>query len=245
MYIFLGHHNGANTWCKNHPFLHQTWCKLWCKNLGFCTKMVQKHGAICTSFCTTFCTILGCKQSFCTIFGGSRVRGQRPLSFDPPKPPHFNPLILRGLCPLRIVWGAFWDRGCFLDRLMGRVGRHVSSEKCLIQSKGVWHTQKKIRKFNPEIGPKNSHCTSAGPFGWQTHESHDPELSLKTLTLRLLNALNSEDRGLKVRFSLAMIVFETFELILCQMRSTQGKNAPSNPYPHYLVRLATSRNLLK
>ena len=60
-------------------------------------------------------------------------------------------------------------------------------------------------------------------------------------TLRLLNALNSEGRGLKVRFSLAMIVFETFELILCQMLSSQRKNAPSNPYPHYLVRLATSR----
>ena len=65
--------------------------------------------------------------------------------------------------------------------------------------------------------------------------------SITTLSLRLLNALNSEDRGLKVRFSLAMIVFETFELILCQMLSSQGKNAPSNPYPHYLVRLATSR----
>ena len=61
-------------------------------------------------------------------------------------------------------------------------------------------------------------------------------------TLRLLNELNSEDRGLKVRFSLATIVFETFELILCQMLSSQGKNAPSNPYPHYLVRLATSRD---
>ena len=60
-------------------------------------------------------------------------------------------------------------------------------------------------------------------------------------TLRLLNALNSEDRGLKVRFSLATIAFETFELILCQMLSSQGKNAPSNPYPHYLVRLAASR----
>ena len=69
--------------------------------------------------------------------------------------------------------------------------------------------------------------------------------SLKALTLRLLNALNSEDRGLKVRFSLATIAFETFELILCQMLSSQVKNAPSNPYPHYLVRLATSRNLLK
>ena len=63
----------------------------------------------------------------------------------------------------------------------------------------------------------------------------------KRSPLRLLNALNSEDRGLKVRFSLATIVFETFELILCQMLSSQGKNAPSDPYPHYLVRLATSR----
>ena len=59
--------------------------------------------------------------------------------------------------------------------------------------------------------------------------------------MRLLNALKSEDRGLKVRFSLAMIVFETFELILCQMLSSQGKNAPSNPYPHFLVHVATSR----
>ena len=62
-----------------------------------------------------------------------------------------------------------------------------------------------------------------------------------THTLRLLNALNSEDRGLKVRFSLARIVLETFKLIqMSQMLSSQGKNAPSDPYPHYLVRLATS-----
>ena len=39
----------------------------------------------------------------------------------------------------------------------------------------------------------------------------------------------SEDKGLKVRFSIATIVFETFGLILCQMLSSQGKNAPSNP----------------
>ena len=64
---------------------------------------------------------------------------------------------------------------------------------------------------------------------------------LRGRTLRLLNALNSEDRGLKVRFSLATIAFETFELILGQMLSSQGKNAPSNPYPHYLVRFAASR----
>ena len=51
-----------------------------------------------------------------------------------------------------------------------------------------------------------------------------------------------------MRFSLATIAFETFELILCQMLSSQGKNAPSNPYrtyPHYLVRLATSREVAK
>ena len=35
----------------------------------------------------------------------------------------------------------------------------------------------------------------------------------------MLNALNSEDRGLKVRFSLATIAFETFELTLRQMLS--------------------------
>ena len=29
---------------------------------------------------------------------------------------------------------------------------------------------------------------------------------------------------------------------MSQILSSQGKNAPSNPYPHYLVRLATSRN---
>ena len=47
--------------------------------------------------------------------------------------------------------------------------------------------------------------------------------------MRLLNALNSEDRGLKVRSSLATIVFETFELILCQMLSSQGKKRTFKP----------------
>ena len=58
--------------------------------------------------------------------------------------------------------------------------------------------------------------------------------------LRLLNALNSEDRGLKVRFSLATIAFDRESAQMSQMLSSQGKNAPSNPYPHYLVPLATS-----
>ena len=70
--------------------------------------------------------------------------------------------------------------------------------------------------------------------------SHHPHI-FPLEPLRLLNALNSEDRGLKVHFSLATMLFETFELILCQMLSSQGKNAPSNPCPHYLVRLAASR----
>ena len=60
-------------------------------------------------------------------------------------------------------------------------------------------------------------------------------------SLRLLNALNSEDRGLKVRFSLATIAFDRESAQMSQMLSSQGKNAPSNPYPHYLVRLAASR----
>ena len=60
-------------------------------------------------------------------------------------------------------------------------------------------------------------------------------------SLRLLNALNSEDRGLKVRFSLAMIAFDRESAQMSQILSSQGKNAPSNPYPHYLVRLAASR----
>ena len=41
-----------------------------------------------------------------------------------------------------------------------------------------------------------------------------------------------------------MIAFETFELILCQLLSSQGKNAPSNPYPHYLVRLGNLKVLV-
>ena len=50
------------------------------------------------------------------------------------------------------------------------------------------------------------------------------------LTLRLLNALNSEDRGLKVRFSLATIAFETFELIFClKCYRRQGKTHLKTP----------------
>ena len=57
----------------------------------------------------------------------------------------------------------------------------------------------------------------------------------------MLNALKSEDRGLKVRFSLATIAFDRESAQMSQILSSQGKNAPSNLYPHYLVRLAASR----
>ena len=63
----------------------------------------------------------------------------------------------------------------------------------------------------------------------------------KRRSMRLLNALNSEDRGVKVRFSLATIAFDRESAQMSQILSSQGKNAPSDPYPHYLVRLATSR----
>ena len=42
--------------------------------------------------------------------------------------------------------------------------------------------------------------------------------------LRLLNALNSEDRGLKVRFSLATIAFDRESAQMSRMLSSQGKN---------------------
>ena len=81
----------------------------------------------------------------------------------------------------------------------------------------------------------------------RTGESQDSKRTIQNRpildpeTLRLLNALNSEDRGLKVRCSLATIAFDRESAQMSQILSSQGKNAPSNPYPHYLVRLATSR----
>ena len=45
-----------------------------------------------------------------------------------------------------------------------------------------------------------------------------------------------------MRFSLATIAFDRESAQMSQILSSQGENAPSNPYPHYLVRLSTSRN---
>ena len=46
-----------------------------------------------------------------------------------------------------------------------------------------------------------------------------------------------------MRFSLTTIAFDRESAQMSQILPSQGKNAPSNPYPHYLVRLATSRHL--
>ena len=45
----------------------------------------------------------------------------------------------------------------------------------------------------------------------------------------LLNALNSEDRGLKVRFSLATIAFDRESAQMSQMLSSQGKKRTFRP----------------
>ena len=57
----------------------------------------------------------------------------------------------------------------------------------------------------------------------------------------MLNALNSEDKGLKVRFSLAMIAFETFELIISLSNAIVAREKRTfKPLSSlYLVRLAT------
>ena len=85
------------------------------------------------------------------------------------------------------------------------------------------------------------HLQDPGP-GFPKEKRHS---SQERKTLRLLNALNSEDRGLKVRFSLATIAFDRESAQMSQILSSQGKNAPSNAYPHYLVRLAASRKAHK
>ena len=89
------------------------------------------------------------------------------------------------------------------------------------------------------------HLRCACKQGESLRERHLANLILTSCedALRLLNALNSEDRGLKVRFSLATIAFDRESAQMSQILSSQGKNAPSNPYPRYLVRLAASRCL--
>ena len=85
----------------------------------------------------------------------------------------------------------------------------------------IRHPLDSVFQLFPDLYPSFPIC----PF-WD----HFPVLSRDFPdSLRLLNALNSEVRGLKVRFSLAMIVFETFELILCQMLSSQGKKRTFRP----------------
>ena len=92
----------------------------------------------------------------------------------------------------------------------------------------------------PEMGTKMAETwILASPGRWGNMALKMGTWPAIPFSLRLLNALNSEDRGLKVRFSLATIAFDRESA--SQILLSQGKNAPSNPYPHYLVRLATSR----
>ena len=105
----------------------------------------------------------------------------------------------------------------------------LSDLGCAMRSKETYRPTKVL----PLSGPASrTHPLTGGPPAKITHG---------LLTLRLLNALNSEDRGLKVRFSLVTIAFDRESAQMSQILLSQGKNAPSNPYPHYLMRLATSR----
>ena len=66
-----------------------------------------------------------------------------------------------------------------------------------------------------------------------------PSVNLEIfLTLRLLNALNSEDRGLKVRFSLGTIAFDRESAQMSQILSSQGKT-------HLQTPILTKRKLVK
>ena len=82
------------------------------------------------------------------------------------------------------------------------------------------------------VGGKGSASTPEKLWTWHAYDLGTLQRPFKQrsiITLRLLSALNSEDRGLKVRFSLATIAFETFELILFQMLSSQGKKRTFKP----------------
>ena len=61
---------------------------------------------------------------------------------------------------------------------------------------------------------------------WGVPES---DFLVTATSLRLLNALNSEDRGLKVRFSLATIAFDRGSAQMSRILSSQGKKRTFKP----------------
>ena len=60
--------------------------------------------------------------------------------------------------------------------------------------------------------------------------------------MRLLNALNSEDRGLKVHFSLATIAFDRESAQVSQMLSSQGKKRTFKPLSSLFSEFGFSQN---
>ena len=104
-------------------------------------------------------------------------------------------------------------RGYGLSGLCAGQSRHDPEnecERCAGASKMSGGCAKFVRGWT---------CTSLAEHGGGLPENL--EVAKRTI--------HSEDRGLKVRFSLATIVFETFELILCQMLSSQGKKRTFKP----------------
>ena len=213
---------------------HVMWsfsAKFWPKNGRnyFCT---WRLGAFKTStFGITWC------DNFQPIFGSNsqrifhiRWRMQAAQKWFPcqhiPGTNHRN-----GKCqkPLFSSKGTRWSecpwRGTFRHKSQKRFGPWISDFlKPSVMALFWWAKGRRL------LGPPNAKNS-------QRKLRSDPQ----TRSLTLLNALNSEDRGLKVRFSLATIAFDRESAQMSQILSSQGKNAPSNSYPHYLVRLATSR----
>ena len=80
----------------------------------------------------------------------------------------------RGFCTAetriwaRILLHEFWTPE-FRTRILGsNFWSYFFQEKRPLKNSPSRNSPPKIHfpKFNPEIGPKNSHCTSAGPLGW-------------------------------------------------------------------------------
>ena len=123
-----------------------------------------------------------------------------------------------------------FQKGGFWRMFPGTQSRNEGTFECSLVPKTETRAHSGVPRYQkPESGCiRQNHPFTKPPFlcflsilaGLYTTFRH---------ALRLLNALNSEDRGLKVRFPLAMIVFETFELILCQMLSSQGQKHTFKP----------------
>ena len=121
------------------------------------------------------CPFPGFSPSFCS-FEGSRANSkpapnpgthQTPVETLSDKFPH------RGFCASRTpnlgpnsgkrILPEFWNPNSGVESF----GSFFSSKRGPLKNSPSRNSPPKIHlpKLNPEIGPKNSHCTSAGPFG--------------------------------------------------------------------------------